>query len=697
MRMLLWLALAAPPALLAAMPAHADPIITPILISVGVSAAVAPFVSAGISLVVGLGLSLISSTLFAPAQPKPSDGQTIIRQSSAARFRSYGRVKVGGVLMFANSSFGVLDRVIALGSGEIDAVEEHWIDDQLVTVDGSGNVGGKYSGHCVLEYRLGTDSPVVYSSLQTAYPSLWTANHLGKGIPSAHMQMFQVPSDQIGDLWPNLANTMYRQVQRSAKIAGVSGGALTAPVWSENAALIILDYLIHPDGLNLSQSWIENEIESWGAAQLVCEEAVALAAGGTEARYRIGNTYRFDERPADVLARYLQACDAQVYPTPNRGLAIRVGKWEMPTVTIDDDAIVAFSEVGRGRDVLTTANLVRARFMSPDHDYQETDAEPWTDDADIAARGEFPVDLDLFSVPSHSQCRRLMKVAAHRANPNWVGTLVCNLRALPAMGERFVNVQCPELGIDETFEILSMQFLIEGTILKGLQLSVESLSSEAYDWDPSEEEGTGPGDADPITGDNTLPSPTGFGVSGSGAFATLVWDAFSESFLTVQAQYKATASSTWLAIPVTIGATSVSVGPLPNNTYEFQIRTYSTPTGRVSAWTASENVTISVDTGDPVAPDPVSGLTAMPDTGANEVLLQWTAPNSGNFNGALVYRNTADDFGAATLITTIYGAANAGQQYNDTGLSDGTYYYWVTAANGSGVESAETATGAVAV
>lgn len=458
-------------------------ILAPIIVAgLGVLPATASIIAEVAFIAIGLGISLISQLLFKPTQPKPSDVQTILRQATAPRFRAYGRVKVGGILMFANTRGGVFDRVIAMGSGEIDAVEEHWIDDGQVTLAGNA-VGGKYSGKCILEFRLGEDDPAPYSGLNTAWPALWTPAHLGRGIPSAWMEMFQVKSEDMGNLWPQYASTNYRQVQRGAKIRTISAGVLSEPVWGELASNIILDYLTHPDGLNLNDSWIQNEIQSWEIAQNICAEPIPLEAGGSEFRYRIWNTYRFDERPADVLARFLQACDAMIYPTPNRGLAIRVGKWETPTVTIDDDAILGFSEFGRGRDVMSTANLVRARYTSPQHDYLEQDADPYSDDIDIADRGEFAVDLDLFPVPSHAQCRRLMKITAFRANPAWVGTLQCNLRALPVMGERFINVEISELGIAETFEVLNVQLQVEGTILKGVQVQIASLTAAAYGWD----------------------------------------------------------------------------------------------------------------------------------------------------------------------------------------------------------------------
>jgi hypothetical protein len=74
--------------------------------------------------------------------------------------------------------------------------------------------------------------------------------------------------------------------------------------------------------------------------------------------------------------------------------------------------------------------------------------------------------------------------------------------------------------------------------------------------------------------------------------------------------------------------------------------------------------------------------------------LSWTDTNSSpNENGYKVYRNTANNFGTATLATTT--AANA-TSYTVTGLTASTlYYYWVVAA-GNGTTTADSSPSTVA-
>jgi hypothetical protein len=563
------------------------------LVAGGIGAATAPYVAAAIMLAVSIGISFAAQALFSPPQPKPSDGQTVIRQATAPRFRAYGRVKVSGVLVYMNTSGGILHRVIAMGQGGIDAVEEHWIDDNLATVAVDGTVtSAPYvtdGPKCRLEWSLGDDAGHSYALLESTFPGNWTSAHLGKGVVSAYILQHQVPSENFSDMWPQGANTNYRQVQRGVPVPDMLGDVFLPDYsWSDNAARIIVDYLTHPDGMKIPAVYIGNAAAHWAQAIADCGYPMPSPLGD-EPRYSIWGTYRFDERPADVLQRFLQACDGFLFSTPGQGLALKVGVWEEPTVVIDDSMIVAFSEVKRGADVMQTANTIRARYTEPAGDYLETDAEPWVDEDDVLVRGEIAADFDFFPVPSHSQCRRLQKIMAHRLNPAWSGSMSCNLRALNLMGERFAVLTCAELGIeDETVEVSDIKMIVEGTILTGLQFTFRSMTAEAYEWDGLAAREAGapmPRIAPPIVPENTLPLPTGFAVELTGSRAVLTWDEPPEDFLQVDARWKPAAATEWLLIPVAPHSLVAAVDGLSSGTdYDFEIRHRSTPTSRVTAW-----------------------------------------------------------------------------------------------------------------
>jgi hypothetical protein len=678
-------------------------------VSAGVSGATAIAVTVGaivgaIQIGIAVGLSYLASSIFRPDPPKPQDVQTSVKNPVAPRVRHYGRVKASGPWAFVESKDGNLYKVIAIGTGQLDAIEEYWVDDNLVTIDGNGDVqedpyhySSKYKVR--IKSRLGLPTETAYSDLTSVFPE-WDSNHRGDGVSSLYARQLATPSDKVTKLFPNLINTLYRVVARGSIVYSLG---TSTNIWSENAADITRDYLIHADGMRLPASVINTPLAAagWLAAYNRCNEAVTLKAGGTEKRYRIWGSYQLDERPADVLLRMTAACDGRLVPTADGGLTLDVGTWVEPTVTLDADAIAGFSEVARGRDVLTTANIIRSTFTSPFHDYQSTDADQWIDEDDVALRGEIAVDKPFNMAPSHGQCRRLMKLEAYRANPSWVGVFQCNLRALACFGKRFVRINYPLFGINEVFEIQDFRFNIgEGGILTGVSLQVQSMPSAAYDWDAATEEGTAPISEDTVV-DNTIPLPTGFsfGVqritvgSQQVPYGVLAFDPAPSDALKIQGQYKKVSDTDWQVVAIADDATSANTAALSDGVqYEAQVR-FVTLTGREGAWTSPSLKVTPV--ADPTAPGVVTSVSKTGGTG--QVTLNWTAPNSANYTAANIRRNTVNTEGSAVLVRTEYGPPSTADSYVDGGLAAGTYYYWIKAANASGVESASVATGSVVV
>lgn len=551
--------------------------------------AIAGAVSIGLS----IGLNYLASSLFRPSAPRPEDVQQSVRQATAPRTRHYGRVKASGPWVFAEAKGGDFHKVIALGQGPIDAVEEVWIDDTKVTLNGAGwvtngpwNEDGNANNARIL-LRLGQASETHYSDLTAVFPE-WTAAHRGDGVASLYARQVASAQENYLQRWPNGINTNYRVVMRAAKLTPFGGGT---PAWGDNAGAVIYDYMRHQDGMRLPASVLDTPLAlaGWQAAYNRAQQAIALAAGGSEPRYRLWGSYQLAERPADVLGRMLQSCDGRLVPTPDGGLTLDIGTWSEPSVIIGPETIVGFSELGRGRDVLTTANTIRATYLEPKQDYQAADADPWADDADVSERGEIATDLQFHMAPSHGQARRLMKLGAYRANPAWVGTFQCNLRALAAIGERFVRIQYPLIGINSVFEVQDFRFNIgEGGIVTGVTLQVQSMPAASYDWDPSQE-GTAPV-MDETEVDDSLPVPPAPTVDFLTAplRAALSFSPSPSPILFYRTRYKKTVDSTWTTSGnLDHDATSFTTGTLAADTsYDFQMA-FVTEKGRLGTWGAS--------------------------------------------------------------------------------------------------------------
>ncbi|MDH6229603.1 hypothetical protein M2281_000175 [Mesorhizobium soli] len=545
--------------------------------------------------VIGLsiGLNFLASSLFRPPQPKPEDMQQSVRQPTQPRTRHYGRVKVSGPWVFAEAKDGGFHKVIALGSGPIDAFEEVWIDDRKVVLDAGGVVTtwpwNKGGARVLLRRGLGLET--VYPQLLGNFPE-WTAAHRGDGIASLYAFQTICPQEDYMTRWPNGINTTYRVVMRAATVKNPMTGTVA---WNDNAAAVVRDYITHRDGMRLPEAIVSTPLAQAGfiASYGRCQEAIPLKGSSTEARYRLWGSYSLDERPADVLGRMLACCDGRLVPTPDGGLTLDIGGPDAADVVLGPDAFTGFSELGRGRDILSTANTIRATFLDPTGDYQAADADPWVDAEDVSERGEIVADRQFNMSPSHSQCRRLMKLEAYRANPKWVGTFQLNLRGLAAFAKRYVRIQYPLFQIDERVEIQDFKFIVgEGGILTGVAIQVQSMPVAASQWDPAQEEGEAPVADDSEGSGVPIPAAPLVDII-AGPKARLSFSPPPSTAFVYQVQFKKVADADWTLIgEIAPEATSVVTSVLAASTqYQFQLRLITTAVGFAGDWSPSTTAT----------------------------------------------------------------------------------------------------------
>ena len=440
---------------------------------------------------------------------KPQDGQITTRQPVPPRRRGYGRIKIGGALMLSETTTvaGVVARfqVSALHHGEIDAFEEHWFSEFPAVLNGGGEVINHYTLGATpfirLDTRRGLASETAFGAVVAALPALWSNAHRGDGIASAMVLAGQPPNAaDLTTVYPGGLPPPYRAVVRASKVWDPRDGtqdkdAPSTWKWRSNPVLIALDFHRHADGLGLA-AYDDTLFTTaaitgdWIPAANICDETIAGAP-----RYTCSGLYSLPEdEPASVLAAILATCDGAMYQRHDGAIGIRVGKTIAPTVTLDDKHILGYEGFRKGDNVFLACNEVTAKYTSPDHDYQETDAQPWRDEADITDRGQvLSKPLALQWVTSHSQARRLMKLAIYRFNPEWSGRIVTDMAGLAAFNERYIHLTISEGGlalVDGDFEITSFDIIIGESLT--CSIGVSSLGQSAFNWDEGTEAGTPP-------------------------------------------------------------------------------------------------------------------------------------------------------------------------------------------------------------
>lgn len=502
--------------------------------------------------------------------------QATLNQSTGPRIRGYGRAKLGGTRAFWDSRSGLLHQIIMGHQGKIDAFEQFYIGDIPVSLSGGGAVlTAPFVGFATIVGHDGAADQPAESFMVAAWPDIWTYQHRLLGIANWYVRFASPPAEEYQAVYPEGYNTPVTCVCRLSQVYDPRNGTTA---WSDNAALCILDYLIHPDGYNRSLDDID--LDSFSTFAHICAQPVARAAGGTEPRYRIWGVYGLTDEPQDVLGKMRAACDAEFYQTPEGKIAIRGGSWAPPTVTIRDSDILGHS-LEQGSNRFAAFNELKILYTSPDHDYQTVEAASWENLPDQAERGVLSSSLTLDMVPSPAQARRLAKIHIAKANPDWKGTIIANLSALDALGERTIRLVLPELGIDDAFFVAGFSIKPD---LTGVDISVMSISEASYVW-TSAQEGTSPPIAENTSPDMSFPVPEGLGLTKASSRITAAVNDPSRDDLDLQAQYRAGAGSLWQELQVNPGALSGITPTLANGTYQVRAR-WRGPLESAGAWTS---------------------------------------------------------------------------------------------------------------
>ncbi len=473
------------------------------------------------ALAIGAQAALVSGA------PNPQTQKVNVRNPVSPRRRGYGICKIGGTVAFIRRSTitgdGIFYDALMIHSGKIDGIIDHYISDQIARVaEESGDIGGHviYPGVWLDNFRVsihhysGDPSQSVDSYLFAAFPGAWTDEHRLDGIAYVVIKANGVALEDFATVYragiPNYNAIARLSPVWDPRISGCDADDPTTWVWTDNAALIIMDYVWHSDGMRLPRSMIELAIDRWIAVANCCDELVPLLNGGTEKRYRLSGVYDLTEPPKNVLSRMLLPIDGRLHLRADGAIVLDIGEFCDPPITISDEDILAY-DMRRGPSKIDLKNEIRATYTAPGLNYEQQEADPWRNEDSILVDGLQSMSLNLDWCPSQSQARRIMKVNAFRANPEWQGTITTNGRGALLLAQRYARFQISDLGIDTTF------FLQKSNIdlLNGICIfDVIAFPAAAYDFDPipgsgvyTSEEGVSPENNSP--GDHGVIVPEG--------------------------------------------------------------------------------------------------------------------------------------------------------------------------------------------
>jgi hypothetical protein len=321
--------------------------------------------------------------------PEEEKGVLINKQSNNAQIPIvYGRRQVGITRVFLESS-GTDNTYLYMAGvvceGEIEEIEEIYIDDKQVTFDGALTDGTvrevdssdsnfyKDSSHIQIQAFYGTDNQVASSILTNS--TNWTSNHRLRGVCYL---AFRFKWNQ--DIFSSIP-----QVRVTLKGRKVYDPRTATTAYTSNSALILLDYLRNTRyGKGLPDSAFESDFASFKTSANECETQITPYTGADQINlFETNAVIDTDQKVIENVKKLLNPMRSLF--TYNNGVyKLKIEGTGTAVKTITADHVVGGAKV-LGERKNNKYNRVLGTFVNPDKNWQnDTVSFPPADDSIVA-------------------------------------------------------------------------------------------------------------------------------------------------------------------------------------------------------------------------------------------------------------------------------------------------------------------------
>ena len=634
----------------------------------GASSAIVTGVFSWAAFAIAAGMSLVTRAL----TPKPDLGTkmggraVMTREAAHSRKIIYGRARIGGNVVYLESTGSdnkYLWLVTAIAGHEIDGYEKVYFNDEKIW--DSGSYVGTWASYVSIYFYTG-DQTSANQQLIDASNNKWTTNH--KLLDTAYMVVkLTYDQEKFAQGLPNISTVI-----RGKKVFNPVN---SSPVWSQNPALCLYDYL-RDTKYGLGESTNNILYSSVSAALGVCNETVTLANGSTQVRYTIdGVIDTADSLKSNIELMVGSMAGRLIYSSGK--FEIHAGRYVAPSFTVDESHVVGEITVQTKQTRRNGYNAVKGVFLSEQDNYVLADypaqlskttagdfvsgqtykiltvgttnftaigASANTVGINFTATGagsgsgtaslflaeddeQIFLDMPLPLTVNNVRAQRLARMALLRSRQQETITLPCNLSALKFTIGDNINVTNARLGYNQKiFEVVgySVGFSGDGKITVNVE-AIETASS-VWDWTSSDEEVfLGGGEVDIYDG-TTAQAPASITVTGDsfvatdGTFSTsflVNWpnsdDAFIDHYVV---EHKLTTASEYVSQQTKISPSTI-IGLQDGQQYNVRVKAVNGI--GVSSSYVSATPTAAVDT---TAPSLPTSITAT--AGYKSISLAWT-------------------------------------------------------------------------
>lgn len=611
-----------------------------------------------------------------------------VKSATAPRQLIYGRVRTGGVLVYAEvSGTGneYLNTVIALAGHEVEEIGDIYFDDVVVPLS-SNAATGTYAGYAWVYKHLGTSTQTVDTDLQSAVTSAkWSNDHRLRGIAYIYVKLKYSQNLFPGGI-PNV----------SAVVKGrkVYDTRTSTTAYSTNWALCVRDYLTL-SGLGLGAGSGEIDVTECDAAANVADEDVVLADASTEKRYTVNGVVDLNETPGAIIQKLCSAGAGSVFYVGGKWV-IRAGAYQTPTITFTEDDFRGSLSVQTKLSRREIFNGVKGLYVSEDNQWQPADFPQIVNALYTSEDGGERIwrDVELPFTTSNATAQRLAKIELERVRQQITVRAPMKLTAMQCQVGDNIQLTNTRMGwSSKVFEVVDFSFVAEdqdGAPALGVDLVLRETAAGVWDWNDGEETTVDLAPNTDLFNPLSVETLSGLTLSTSNfvqadgtvtprlkATWTLPTSQYILSGGYTHLEYKKNADSDWLIWTTTLRPTvneDYITDVLAGVSYDVRAR-FENVNSVLGAYDTETNYTVGTDT---TAPGTPANLAA---TGTLEsITLDWDDNTEDDLSYYEVWRHTSNSSGSATRIANTFSS-----RFVDT-LPSGTttYYYWVKAVDRTG-------------
>jgi len=460
----------------------------------------------------------------------------------------YGKMRVGGAIVYDESTGTnnkLFHRVIAVAGHEVESFDKIYLNDEVVTLDGGGNVtapskyvkttttrtrvensSGEYewvyqaSVKYLVRFKFHNGSPTQAADTDLVAESFkWTSEHKLSGIAYMYVRL-----EHDADAFPNGMPTITAEVKGKK----VYNPATSTTAWSDNPALCLRDYLTSSYGLKEEDANIDDTLVN--SAVTVCDTLVGSpvsniqvggeykikTVGNTDftlygsannnvgtvftatsvpdadsgdtgvveiARYTCNGTFTTALTPYDLLSDLLTCMGGSLWYAQGKW-RMKPAYWTSTVMDLDEDDFRSSIDVSTRHSRRDNFNTVKGTFRGQESNFQVTDYPQVTDSAFVSADGgqESVADVDLPFTDNSIEARRIARISLESNRQQLTINAAFGLRTLGLQVGDNVRLTNTRFGwTNKEFQVLAWSFGLTDGLDLQVNMTLRETAESVYD------------------------------------------------------------------------------------------------------------------------------------------------------------------------------------------------------------------------